>query len=664
MIDNRLLWQIKDRLKKNDDLPADVNDILNAVVHACEQGPDKERIKNTVHLETSQRIAKIGSWEMDIPDLDDWTQNRHYWSSETYRIFGFEPGSEINNDLFYSRIPEEDQQHIMVVLGNALATGCIYDVTHRLVLPDNIEKVVNERAEIIYDENTGRPVRMIGTVQDITDRERAENDLKLANDHLRTLFENMQEVFYSIDMRTYQLLQMSSACEKVYGYTVEEFEKNSNLWFDVILDEDKHVIAANQVPLDQGKSIVNIYRIHHRNGSIRWMESKLTPTLDENGKVIRLDGFTSDITQRKEIEEALRNSEHKFRSLIENAVDAILVVNEKLKLVYASNSIERITGYTVEEIMSREAFSRVHEEDRLQASEVFRKVLHNPGKTIEHTYRQIRKDGNVIWCEGSAINMLHDDAIKGIVVNFRDVTIRKEYEHALRESNEELKKSNNELDKFVYSVSHDLRAPLSSIIGMVELIEADATDELLKGDLKLIKDSINKLDGFILDILDYSRNSRMELRTEHVHFAPMVDDIISRLKYMTTDRAMEISVAIDEQVPFHSDSSRIGIILNNLVSNAIRYSDAAKPASFINVSVTTDAEKATISVKDNGIGISKEKHDKIFEIFYRVSKVSKGSGLGLYILKETVEKLGGTIQLHSELTQGSEFIISLPNLTT
>ncbi|MBS1690325.1 MAG: PAS domain-containing sensor histidine kinase, partial [Bacteroidetes bacterium] len=456
---------------------------------------------------------------------------------------------------------------------------------------------------------------------------------------------------------------MSSACEKVYGYTVEDFKQNANLWFDLILEEDRHVIAENQVLLDQGKSIVNVYRIRHSNGDIRWMESKLTPTMNADGQIIRLDGFTSDITQRKEAEDALKNSEHKFRSLIENAVDAILVLDEKLQINYASNSVYRITGYTANEIMSRGAFSRLYEEDKLQAREVLQKVLHAPGKTIEHSYRQVRKDGTVIWCEGAAINLLHDEAVNGIVVNFRDVTLRKEYEDALQQSNEELKKSNNELDRFVYSVSHDLRAPLSSIIGMVELIEADASDEMLIGDLKLIKDSINKLDGFILDILDYSRNSRMELKQQEIHFPELINDIVSGLKYMAPEnRQIDISVNIEALAPFYSDEGRISIIINNLVSNAIRYSDYSKPDPSIQISVVADAEKAILIVKDNGIGISKEKHDKIFEIFYRVSKVSKGSGLGLYILKETVEKLRGTIQLHSELNKGSEFIIELPNL--
>ena len=664
MLDKLLLQRVKDCLQNSDSLPADVRDLLQTISTSAEQtGVEEERMQQGIHLETSQRIAKIGSWEMDIPDPDDLTQNRHYWSTETYRIFGFTPGSAIDNNSFYSLIPVEDQQMIKTVMEKALATGSIYDVTHRLILPGNIEKIVNERAEIIFDEKTGRPVKMIGTVQDITEKEKSEAELKLANEHLSTLFENMQEVFYSVDMQTYQLLQMSSACEKVYGYSLEEFKKNANLWFDVILEEDRHVIAENQVLLDQGKPIVNVYRIHHSNGDIRWMESKLTPTLDADGKMIRLDGFTSDITQRKEAEDALKNSEHKFRSLIENAVDAILVLDEKLQINYASNSVLRITGYTVEEIMSRGAFTRVYEEDKLQAREALQKVLHNPGKTIEHSYRQIRKDGAVIWCEGAAINMLHDEAVKGIVVNFRDVTLRKEYEDALQQSNEELKKSNGELDRFVYSVSHDLRAPLSSIIGMVELIEADASDELLLNDLKLIKDSVNKLDGFILDILDYSRNSRMDLKMQEIHFTELINDIVTRFKYMTPEnRPIDISVDIKQLAPFHSDEGRISIIMSNLISNAIRYGDYTKPNPYIQISVVADAQRAMLTVKDNGIGINKEKHDKIFEIFYRVSKVSKGSGLGLYILKETVEKLHGTIQLHSELNQGSEFIIDLPNL--
>ncbi|MBS1688164.1 MAG: PAS domain-containing protein, partial [Bacteroidetes bacterium] len=133
MLNKLLLQQVKDCLQNSNGLPANVRDLLEAIsASAAQSDIEGERIQQSIHLKTSQRIAKIGSWEMDMPDPEDLTQNRHYWSAETYRIFGFPPGSTIDNESFYSRIPAEDQQHIKTVMENALATGSIYDVTHRL----------------------------------------------------------------------------------------------------------------------------------------------------------------------------------------------------------------------------------------------------------------------------------------------------------------------------------------------------------------------------------------------------------------------------------------------------------------------------------------------------------------------------------------------------
>jgi signal transduction histidine kinase len=235
---------------------------------------------------------------------------------------------------------------------------------------------------------------------------------------------------------------------------------------------------------------------------------------------------------------------------------------------------------------------------------------------------------------------------------------------ALLKSNDELKKSNKELDSFVYSVSHDLRAPLSSMLGVVGLCEMGALDPFMLKNITFLKSSIKKLDGFILDILDYSRNSRLEVVRQEIHFTDLLDDISGNLKFMGTDdqRKVDIRTAIHNGVAFYSDKSRIGIILNNLVSNSIRYQnpDAADP--FVEVHVHVSESAVDIRVKDNGIGIDKENQAKVFNMFYRVSSKSIGSGLGLYIVKETVEKLRGVIELRSEPGKGSTFSIHLPNL--
>jgi signal transduction histidine kinase len=236
---------------------------------------------------------------------------------------------------------------------------------------------------------------------------------------------------------------------------------------------------------------------------------------------------------------------------------------------------------------------------------------------------------------------------------------------ALLKSNDELKKSNKELDSFVYSVSHDLRAPLSSMLGVVGLCEMGALDPFMLKNVTLLKSSIKKLDGFIMDILDYSRNARLEIDCQEIHFTDLLTDISANLKFMGADeqKKVDIRTTIRNGVPFYSDKSRIGIILNNLISNSIRYQNPQATDPFVEVNVDVSESAADIRVKDNGIGIDKENQAKVFNMFYRVSSKSIGSGLGLYIVKEAVEKLQGEIELRSEPGKGSEFSIHLPNLT-
>ncbi len=235
---------------------------------------------------------------------------------------------------------------------------------------------------------------------------------------------------------------------------------------------------------------------------------------------------------------------------------------------------------------------------------------------------------------------------------------------ALLKSNDELKKSNKELDSFVYSVSHDLRAPLSSMLGVVGLCEMGTLDPFMQKNVTFLKSSIKKLDGFIMDILDYSRNSRLEVDRQEIHFTDLLTDISANLKFMGADdqRTVDIRTTIRNGVAFYSDKSRIGIILNNLISNSIRYRNPEAADPFVEVNVDVSESAADIRVKDNGIGIDKENQAKVFNMFYRVSSKSIGSGLGLYIVKEAVEKLHGAIELRSEPGKGCEFSIHLPNL--
>jgi len=228
---------------------------------------------------------------------------------------------------------------------------------------------------------------------------------------------------------------------------------------------------------------------------------------------------------------------------------------------------------------------------------------------------------------------------------------------------EALMKANQELDKFVYSVSHDLRAPLSSMKGVIGISKGETTDTLLTENFDYLEGSIKKLDTFILDILDYSRNSRLEVKREEINFKEMLNDISDNLKYMSgSTRKVDIKININNGKTFYSDRSRLNVLLNNLISNAIRYQNPVINDPFVNVKIDMSDTETNIVIKDNGIGISKENLGKIFDMFYRVSDNSIGSGLGLYIVKETINKLSGKIEVESELGKGTAFNIQLPNL--
>ncbi len=226
---------------------------------------------------------------------------------------------------------------------------------------------------------------------------------------------------------------------------------------------------------------------------------------------------------------------------------------------------------------------------------------------------------------------------------------------------ETLFKANMELDKFVYSVSHDLRAPLTSMGGIIELTMRRSQDEMVIKHMEMLQKSAKKLDGFILDILDYSRNARTEIKKESIDFKEVVDEIVSNLKYMSITKEVDIKVNIKQVVNFTSDPTRLSIVLNNLISNAIRYQDKEACPPFVHIDIVCSAEEAQIKVTDNGIGISNEYHDKIFDMFYRVSSGSVGSGLGLYIVKEAIDKMDGQLTVESAVGKGSSFFISIPN---
>jgi signal transduction histidine kinase len=248
-----------------------------------------------------------------------------------------------------------------------------------------------------------------------------------------------------------------------------------------------------------------------------------------------------------------------------------------------------------------------------------------------------------------------------MVVNTRDITERKASEELLKKHNEDLKKINSELDGFVYRASHDLRAPLSSILGLIEICKAEKDKKLQLDYLDMMDKSVKKLDLFIKNIIDFSRNSRLEVSSTPVNFQELVNGVFDEYKYMERSTEIERKVIIKGSENFYSDIFRLKIIFSNMISNAIRYSNP-NVKSFIHIFIDINKENATIEFRDNGRGIAKESLNRVFDMFYRASEYNVGSGLGLYIVKEVIHGLNGSVKVESKYGEGSTFTVKIPNL--
>jgi signal transduction histidine kinase len=277
------------------------------------------------------------------------------------------------------------------------------------------------------------------------------------------------------------------------------------------------------------------------------------------------------------------------------------------------------------------------------------------GEKVYHEYRIKRKDGKVIWLEGKVTPSLdkHGKLIRldGVVA---DISRRKKAE---RQLNDKV----NDLNTFIYKASHDLGAPLASMMGLIHLAEQENRNTEVKEYLGLVKVSLDKMTNLLKDLVSTASISQDKLTVEEIEFRPIVSQIHNAIKYSEEFSGIKFTTDIPEATGFRTDKRFLYPILSNLIMNAMKYRKNGKE-SYIRIGIREDVKGVVIQVKDNGVGIQGEIQDKIFNMFFRGTQSSKGSGLGLYIVKTAVEKLQGKITVESELRVGTTFTVFLPSL--
>ncbi|MBC7388497.1 MAG: PAS domain S-box protein, partial [Opitutaceae bacterium] len=502
---------------------------------------------------------------------------------------------------------------------------------------------------------------LVVNVRDISEKKTIELELEFEQNNLNALINNTTDLMWSID-KEYKII----SCNEPFENYIRNASGHKISDVGMPLEQQKrHMLFLNRALT--GESFKALECI---DGPVeRWSEISFYPIKKDN-EVIGTACHSHDITNSKKAEIQLRKSEIFNRGVLNSLSSHIAVmdgsgnivaVNEAWKRFALENETSALhnTSEGSNYFSVCEVADKAGDEIAYEVMQGMKDVLYERTKVYNLEYPSHDPEKNQ-WFAMRALKFESGEPM--VVVSYQDITERKLGEEKLIQQNEELRKTNEELDRFVYSASHDLRAPLTSILGLVYLIEVKCLEKDTLQFTGMIKSSIHRLDGFIKNILDYARNNRTELLTEHIPLEENINGIVDSLRNMAAVNGIDFEVSITELVPFYSDQQRVNIVIGNLLSNAIKFQDLSKPHRFIKITGESIKNSLHLRVEDNGIGIPAEFLPRIFDMFFRLSGSEAGSGIGLYIVKEKVEKLKGTIEVESHEGIGTTFILKLKNL--
>ncbi len=366
----------------------------------------------------------------------------------------------------------------------------------------------------------------------------------------------------------------------------------------------------------------------------------------------------------KNLTEELQKSKNRFYMATESSKTGIYEWDISKDQVYVSSRWKQLLGFENDANLNINLdffLNLIHPEDVNRISDIIQGALES-GSNYEYELRMRYKNGNYRWFIDSGLIDMKEGVSQIAIGSIMDIHERKIAETALLDKNKELQKANEELDRFVYSASHDMRAPLSTLLGLLDVARLNKNPEEYPEYFDMMVDRIHAMEGFIKEVTDYSRNSRIEVASNQVRLNGLVKKIIETFDILANKAGIIFNIDVDEDLRISTDAARLTVVLNNLISNAIKYHAPWKEERYVNILASSKNSSCFIKITDNGIGIAPEYHDKIFDMFFRASEKSDGSGLGLYIVKETLQKINGSITHRSNLEEGSSFEITIPVL--
>ena len=614
-------------------------------------------IKSESLMKEAERLAHFGSWEVEK------LHNYYTWSDEYYRMLDYEVGSvPPNSDSFYARVHPDDLEFVKATFELAMNTLDNHRFECRILLRNGDVRHLDSKVHFFRDASENI-VRINGIAMDITETKQADALLKKTELSYKRVVENILDGLI-IDDKDGKITFANDQFLKIFGFSRNDL---TNMRIeDYVAPEYRYKLRLQHEMRMAGDRVPGTFEFVgvRKDGERRWLEVSTSKIMD-NGKIVGSQSAIKDITKAKISEELRLQSEANLRAIFDNTDIGYVLLNKSLRIISFNPFVFKLSFDKVDRkpVIGRLFTDCFGEESRPLVQEPLSGAL--LGGNIQAEYELLSSDGSKNWFSIGYSSILDNgNHVIGVLVSVRNITLQKQLEFQGQAIKDDLIRRNHDLEQFAYITSHNLRAPVASIMGLCQLLLENGleTHEISQA-LNDLNYTAQKLDDIIRDINKIlTINKDISESREVVDFEELVTGITDLLKQNYSEVGFEVMLDFKNARSAYSIKSYLHSIFMNLISNSIKY---RKPNVNPKIEIISDKTPSCVHLlfRDNGVGIDMARNGhKIFGLYNRFHHHVEGRGMGLFMVKTQVELLGGSITLQSKENIGSEFKVTLPFL--
>jgi two-component system NtrC family sensor kinase len=508
----------------------------------------------------------------------------------------------------------------------------------------------------------GKPMYFIAMIEDITERKHMEDALRQNEEKLRLYFQNVSDVIYSFDTE-FRVLNVSPAVERLLGYRPEELVGRPFYELNLVTPASLELAFYDMLRVFAGEHVISYREFIAKDGTIRFGEISLSPLYSAEGKLIGALGVGRDVTERKHMEEALKESERNYRILFESSIDGMFVIDGKtMEILFANQTMAKISGFdSAQDLVGLNVFELVAPEERKRAfklvkEDVFEKDLHRI-----HEYRAFTKDGREKWVSVVSTRIEYQGRMAALV-SVRDITELKRAEEEKKKLEDQIQLAGRlaAVGELAAGIAHELNNPLAAIKGFAQLLAGrEGLDESIKKDLQSIYLESQRASKITQNLLSFARRHEPEKRLISINEA--LEKTLELASHQLKVNNIELVTELAPDLPrTMADFHQMQEVFVNIITNAEQAMVEAHGKGRLIIRTKKVGGMVQITFTDDGPGISEENLKRIFDPFFTTKEVGKGTGLGLSICYGLVEAHGGRIYVKSKVGNGATFVVEIP----